>query len=60
MLARVQDPSVRREWLHHWNNINIPDSSDAQIRWMKEAGMEAETVCRWMEVALIAASRAVA
>lgn len=55
MLANVADESTRKEWLHHWNFINIPDPADDMVAWLRQAGLQAETVCRWWEVALILA-----
>lgn len=50
MLARVTDPQAREEWLHHWNFLNLPDTSDNMVAWMRAAGLESETVARWWEV----------
>jgi len=57
MLGRVQDERVRAEWIHHWNEVNTPDPADSQVGWMADVGFQAETVCRWLEVALVAATR---
>ncbi len=55
--SRVTDPNVRSEWLYHWKNVNLPDSADDQLAWLRATGFQAETVCRWLEVALLASWR---
>jgi tRNA (cmo5U34)-methyltransferase len=57
MRSRVADANIQAEWLNHWNNINKPDPADDQVAWLRRAGFQAETVCRWFEVALISARR---
>lgn len=52
----VNEPE-REAWLDHWNNINIPDPCDQMIAWLQAAGLHAETVCRWLQVGLIVATR---
>jgi ubiquinone/menaquinone biosynthesis C-methylase UbiE len=55
LMAHLADEMIRREWLAHWHDFNRPDSSDDMVRGLQEAGLSAETVCRWQEVGLIAA-----
>jgi tRNA (cmo5U34)-methyltransferase len=57
MMVNVKEEKYRKEWIHHWNNINIPSSSDKMIRWMIDIGFSAETAFKNYEVALIVASK---
>lgn len=57
MEANVEDNGYRKNWIHHWNNINSPSSADAMARWMTDLGFNAETVFRSYEVALLSANR---
>jgi tRNA (cmo5U34)-methyltransferase len=53
MMAHVEDEECRKQWIHHWNNINIPHPADSMVAWLKEAGFKSETIFRNYEVALL-------
>jgi tRNA (cmo5U34)-methyltransferase len=57
MKGNVLDEQYRAQWIHHWNNINIPHPADAMVAWLNEMDLAAELVFRSYEVALIAAQR---
>lgn len=57
MSSQVHDQAYQKEWSYHWNEINTPDSADAMVLWLRDAGFEAELVFRDFEVGLILARR---
>ena len=57
METHIEDPQRRREWKHHWNEINLPDPADSMVRWLSAAGFQAETIFRDFEIAVIRAQK---
>ncbi len=55
METYITDEQRRREWRHHWNEINLPDPADSMVQWLSDAGFRTETVFRDFEIAVIRA-----
>lgn len=57
MCDNVTDEEYRQKWIHHWNEINVPDPADAMVSWLREAGLQTETVFRDFEIAVLRGRR---
>lgn len=56
MEANVQDEAYRAKWIHHWNNINAPSSSDIIVKWLDDIGFYVETLFKHYEVSVLIGS----
>jgi tRNA (cmo5U34)-methyltransferase len=50
---RPEDAQVEIDWV-----VDLPDRLDDQLEWLREAGLEAETLWSWKDLAVVRASRA--
>jgi tRNA (cmo5U34)-methyltransferase len=48
-----EDAQVEIDWV-----VDLPDRLDDQLEWLREAGLEAETLWSWKDLAVVRASRA--
>lgn len=54
----VHDQGIVSSWLEHWQNINIPDSVNDMLVWLKKAGFKnAECVFRFYGLCMIIAEK---
>ena len=56
MRAEIASPVDQAKWTHHWNHLNRPAVGDVMVRQLNDLGFQAETVARWLEVSLMAAT----
>ncbi len=58
MKANVKDEEYRKNWIHHWSEINIPHPADKMAMWMRDVGFSnVEIIFRNMEVALVGGTK---
>lgn len=56
---RVRRADVVEAWIHHWRDLNIPDTVADMCHWLGEAGFaQADCVARYYGMALVYARKA--
>ena len=48
------NPEIMSEWVEHWRYLNIPDSLEDQLSWLKNCGFQyADCISRFYGIALL-------
>jgi tRNA (cmo5U34)-methyltransferase len=49
---REEDAQIEIDWV-----VDLPDRLDDQLRWLQDAGLDAETLWEWRDLAVVRATR---